>query len=86
MSNAYWEPLDFDLPAVPEQAVFGWQRWVDTARESPDDIVDLPSAPPVPGPQYHVMPRSVAVLAVRIDIRSSLAFEIQDNVIGAART
>jgi glycogen operon protein len=69
MFNAYWEALDFDLPAVPENAVSGWQRWIDTARESPEDIVDMPVAPPVPENQYHVMPRSVAVLAARIDVR-----------------
>jgi isoamylase len=86
MFNAYWEALDFDLPAVPENAVSGWQRWIDTAREPPEDIADMPAAPPVPGPQYHVMPRSIAVLAVRIDIRSILAFAIGDNVTDAARS
>ena len=45
MFNAYWEALDFDLPAVPQNAVSGWQRWIDTARESPEDIVDMPAAP-----------------------------------------
>ena len=86
MFNAYWEALDFDLPAVPENAVSGWQRWIDTARESPEDIVDMPAAPPVPESQYHVMPRSVVVLAVRIDARSDPAFEIEDNVTDPART
>ncbi len=76
MSNAYWKALDFDLPAVPENAVSGWQRWIDTARESPEDIVDLPAAPPVPQSQYHVMPRSVAVLFARIGARSG--FEVKD--------
>jgi len=77
MFNAYWEALDFDLPAVPENAVSGWQRWIDTARESPEDIVDMPAAPPVPESQYHVMPRSVAVLAVRIGARSDPAFGVE---------
>src|SRR5215471_11953238 len=33
--NAYWEPLDFELPA-PEPDK--WRRWIDTSLESPDDI------------------------------------------------
>ena len=79
MFNAYWEALDFDLPAVPENAVSGWQRWIDTARESPEDIVDMPAAPPVPESQYRVMPRSVAVLAVRIGARSDPAFGVEEK-------
>ena len=67
MSNAYWEALDFELPAAPETAVSGWRRWIDTALEAPEDIVDPPAAPPVPGTQYRVMPRSVAALLVRIE-------------------
>jgi len=66
MFNAYWEPLEFDLPSVPETALSGWQRWIDTARESPEDITDAPAAPLVSGTQYHVMPRSVAALFARI--------------------
>jgi glycogen operon protein len=64
--NAYWEPLDFDLPAVPATGVSGWQRWIDTALESPEDIVDVDAAPLVPGRSYRIMPRSVAVLFLRI--------------------
>ena len=67
MHNAYWEALDFDLPDVPETAVSGWRRWIDTARESPEDIMDPPAAPLVPGTRYPVMPRSMAVLLARID-------------------
>jgi glycogen operon protein len=67
--NAYWEALDFDLPAVPKTAVLGWQRWIDTSLDSPEDINDPPTAPPVPGTQYRVAPRSVAALFVRTDGR-----------------
>jgi isoamylase len=72
MFNAYWEALDFDLPDVPETTVSGWQRWIDTAQESPEDITDRPSAPLVGGTQYRVMPRSVAVLLLRIAAPSSI--------------
>ena len=75
MFNAYWEALDFELPAVPETAASGWQRWIDTARESPEDIVDPPTAPLVPGTQYRVMPRSAVVLLVRVNAQSGAPFE-----------
>ena len=67
MFNAYWEALDFDLPPAPATAISGWQRWIDTSRESPDDIMLASSGPPVPGTQYHVEPRSVAALFLRIN-------------------
>jgi glycogen operon protein len=65
--NSYWEALDFDLPAVPKTAVFGWQRWIDTSLDSPDDITNPPTAPLVPGTQYRVAPRAVVALFVRTD-------------------
>src|ERR1700757_2250047 len=40
MFNAYWEALDFDLPPTPAAAVAGWRQWIDTSRESPEDIMD----------------------------------------------
>ena len=71
MFNAYWEALDFELPPGPDNAASGWRRWVDTALESPEDIVDISaSAPPVPGTHYRVMPRSIAMLFMPIDARS----------------
>ena len=86
MSNAYWEALDFELPSVPETAVSGWQRWIDTARESPEDIMDPAAAPPVPGTRYRVMPRSVVALFVRIDARSGPALEIEGQSIVTSST
>ena len=70
MFNAYWEALDFELPLAPDAAVAGWQRWIDTSLEWPEDIMDAAAAPPVPGMQYRVAPRSVAALFVRTDDRS----------------
>ena len=70
MFNAYWDALDFDLPPTPATAVAGWQRWIDTSRESPEDIMDPPAAPRIPRTQYRVAPRSVAALFVRTDARS----------------
>jgi isoamylase len=54
--NAYWEPLEFELPRAP------WRRWIDTSLDCPDDIVEWEHAPPVPGYTYRAEPRSVVVL------------------------
>ena len=62
MFNAYWEALDFDLPPAPAAAIGGWRRWIDTSLEPPDDIVEAAAAPPLPGTQYRVAPRSVVAL------------------------
>ena len=37
--NAYWEPLDFELPPVANGGGSPWRRWIDTAQETPRDIV-----------------------------------------------
>ena len=67
MFNAYWEALDFDLPPPPATAIDGWRRWIDTSRESPEDIMDVSTAPEVPETRYHAAPRSVTALFLRID-------------------
>jgi glycogen operon protein len=58
--NAYWKPLEFELPA-PDGAD-GWRRWIDTGLASPNDIVPWKLAPPVPGNKYRAEDRSVVVL------------------------
>ena len=60
--NAYWEPLDFELPSVEEREGKPWRRWIDTALDSPHDIVPWKEAIPVSGPSYRVEARSVVVL------------------------
>jgi glycogen operon protein len=60
MLNAYWEPLEFELPK-PRKAT-GWQRWIDTGLESPEDIVPGGKAPIVTGTSYRVKDRSVVML------------------------
>ncbi len=61
MANAYWETLDFTLPAVPAAAQ-SWRLWIDTNRPSPSDIYSRDEAPPVTENLYRVGPRSVVVL------------------------
>jgi glycogen operon protein len=57
--NAYWEPLDFELPPPAGKP---WRRWIDTALDAPDDIVPWQDAPPVAGDKYTTAARSVVIL------------------------
>ena len=66
MINAYWEPLAFALPPRTEGPHQGWQRWVDTARDAPEDICAGPELPPVPDATYVVQPRSLVLLVARL--------------------
>jgi len=68
---AYWEPLEFELPAERHAAGHPWRRWIDTSLESPDDIQDWPSAPVVTGRTYRAAPRSVVVLIAAADTGSA---------------
>jgi isoamylase len=60
--NAYWEPLDFELPSAPEGEGKPWRRWIDTALESPHDIVPWQEAVPIANQTYRAAARSVVVL------------------------
>jgi len=60
--NAFWEPLEFELPLVSDHSGAGWRRWIDTYLHSPHDIVDWQNAPPFAGRTYLVGPRSIVVL------------------------
>jgi isoamylase len=60
--NAYWEPLEFELPAAGGGDAASWRRWIDTALASPQDIVPWQTAPAVAGPTYPAAARSVVVL------------------------
>jgi glycogen operon protein len=62
MMNAYWEPLEFELPDLTGHR---WYRWINTALESPEDISDWLNAPVVGGKSYRVESRSVAALIAR---------------------
>ena len=60
--NAFWEPLDFELPRFADGSARAWRRWIDTAQPSPDDIVPWEKAPKVPGLNYRAEARSVVAL------------------------
>jgi isoamylase len=60
--NAYWEPLEFELPAMGNGVGECWRRWIDTSLDFPDDIMPRQEAPAVLEGTYRVGPRSVVVL------------------------
>jgi glycogen operon protein len=60
--NAYWEPLDFELPPVHQTDGNPWRRWIDTALDAPHDIVPWQTAPTVSGSTYRAEARAVVVL------------------------
>jgi glycogen operon protein len=64
MFNAFWEPLEFELPAPKGANGGGWRRCVDTALPSPHDITTPETAPAILASTYRVEPRSVVLLAL----------------------
>jgi isoamylase len=60
--NAYSEPLDFELPRVETAGENPWRRWIDTALESPYDIVERTAAESVSGQAYRAEAHSVVML------------------------
>ena len=59
--NAYWDFLDFELPSSGENGR-PWRRWIDTALEPPNEIVEWQTAPPIMSAHYRANARSVVVL------------------------
>ena len=62
--NAYWEPLEFELPPVGDGHE-PWRRTIDTSLDSPDDIVEHSVAPTVATRSYLAAPHSVIALFSR---------------------
>ena len=62
MMNMFWEPLDFDLPAIAGRR---WMKAIDTNQPSPRDIADPGGELPVPGSTCGVEGRSIVVLVNR---------------------
>ena len=64
--NAYREPLTFELPPTGVAGRGPWRRWIDTALDSPDDIVPWEKSVPIEGKRYRAESRSVVVLASNV--------------------
>jgi isoamylase len=62
MLTAYWEPLDFELPQMKKAGENSWRRWIDTALDSPHDILQWEKAESIPGYAYRAAARSVVIL------------------------
>ncbi len=61
IANAYWEALDFELPQIGRPGI-SWRCWINTALDSPQDIVYWEAALPAPSSSIRAEPRSVIVL------------------------
>ena len=60
--NTHWESLDFELPPVNNMGNNFWHCWIDTAAESPNDIVDWQISPAIQTSYYPAKPHSVVML------------------------
>jgi glycogen operon protein len=60
--NAYWEPLEFELPPPSMDQKCSWRRWIDTFLDPPEDIVPWQEAPMLDDRSYRAAPRSAVVL------------------------
>jgi isoamylase len=60
--NAYWQPLEFELPRLDSAGENPWRRWIDTALDSPHDILEWAKAEPFHGYNYRAESRSVVML------------------------
>ena len=62
MINAYTASLAFEIPQEGNGRRCSWQRWIDTSLQSPDDISEIGTCPPVSGTHYNLPSYSLAVL------------------------
>lgn len=60
MFNAYWEPLEFEIPVL--EGAINWYRWIDTALKPPHDICEWNQEVRVMEPIYQVDVQSMVVL------------------------
>ena len=61
--NAYWEPLEFELPPLTSSLrTVAARRCIDTFLASPEDVCPLADGPLVLPPRYRVEPRSLVIL------------------------
>jgi isoamylase len=66
MLNAYWEPLEFEVPLVEDTEESGWRCCLDTAAPSPADASQWRHARRHPARTCVVQPRSLVLLASRV--------------------
>lgn len=81
--DAYWEPLDFELPSVDDSGASPSRRSIDTALESPQDIVPRQTAPAWSGLTYRTAAHSVVVPFAEIRRRPPPIGQEQERPKGA---
>jgi glycogen operon protein len=64
--NAYWKPLEFELPVLEDQVNGGWRRLIDSSRPTPHDLVDFAAAEHVTGTTHRVEPHAVVMLVAAV--------------------
>jgi glycogen operon protein len=62
MINAYWDSLSFELPVFDKNPKGKWKKIIDTAEESPNDILTVKNGIPVTGNLIALKARSIVVL------------------------
>ena len=65
--NAYWEPLEFELPPADHEGEIAWRRWIDTALDPPHEIEEWQAAPLIPSRTYRSGPGSLVVLFAELN-------------------
>lgn len=60
--NAYWEPLEFELPRIDALPPEGWLRAVDTSLPTPEEVAGIGTGFRVRGLTYRVESRSIVML------------------------
>ncbi len=81
--NAYWEPLDFELPTLKDGRE-NWRRWIDTAQDPPHDICEWNAEEPVMGTTYRAAARSVVVLIAGEGRMPGISTGVQSAPAGAS--
>jgi glycogen operon protein len=84
MLNAHWEPHEFELPPAcngGDNTAAPWRRWIDTALDSPTDIVRWQEAPAASGRTYPMQARSVAVLLADLGDAASTSLRQSSNAV-----
>jgi isoamylase len=82
--NAYWEPLEFELPILRDGRE-NWWRWIDTALDPPHDICGWNAEVPVLGTTYRVGTRSVVVLIAGEGRMPGISTGVRSAPAGSAR-
>jgi glycogen operon protein len=65
MVNAYWKPLTFQLPSPKKLPGGIWTRWIDTSKDSPEDIAPWDEMKTITATTYRLPGRSLAILIAR---------------------